>query len=116
VKTDLRVLEARITPIQDSETPAEHEPGRDKRQQIRRAGRLISGFLFLLAGFLLLYLVATAALHNARLTDGYGPFINGGYNGLASVLIFGSWPQVVAFSLAIGHCYHVGLSVLLASL
>ncbi|KAK3305374.1 uncharacterized protein B0T15DRAFT_511296 [Chaetomium strumarium] len=128
VKADLRVLEARIqTPIEESdpETAAAHnEPARDNNQQQderphqpeqqpRQAGGFINVWLFVLAAFVLHWVVTTAVLHSARLTDGYGPFINGGYNGLASVLIFGSWFQVLAFCLAMGHFYHVALSVLL---
>jgi hypothetical protein len=65
----------------------------------RRAGRT-GGFAWLtlaLAMVVLVWLVTEAMLHSKRLSDGFGPYINGGYNGLGSVLIFGSWSKFLVF-------------------
>lgn len=45
----------------------------------------------------LVWLVTEGMLHSKRLSEGYGPFINGGYNGLGSVVIFGTWPKFFLF-------------------
>ena len=45
----------------------------------------------------MVWLVLEAMLHSKRLSDGFGPFINGGYNGLASVVVFGTWKQFLWF-------------------
>ncbi|KAH6617269.1 hypothetical protein F5144DRAFT_498227 [Chaetomium tenue] len=45
----------------------------------------------------LVWLVTEGMLHSKRLSEGYGPFINGGYNGLGSVVIFGTWSKFFLF-------------------
>lgn len=49
----------------------------------------------------LVWLVTEAMLHSKRLSDGYGPFVNGGYNGLGSVVIFGTWIKFLLFSMTV---------------
>jgi len=44
------------------------------------------------------WLVTEAMLHSKRLSEGFGPFINGGYNGLGSVVIFGTWGKFLLFN------------------
>ncbi|KAL2162391.1 hypothetical protein VTH06DRAFT_7304 [Thermothelomyces fergusii] len=63
--------------------------------QAARAG--LNTTLIVVAMAVLVWLVTEAMLHSKRLSDGYGPFINGGYNGLASVAIFGTWTQFTLF-------------------
>ncbi|KAG7286369.1 hypothetical protein NEMBOFW57_008678 [Staphylotrichum longicolle] len=46
----------------------------------------------------MVWLVTEAMLHSKRLSDGFGPFINGGYNGLGSVVIFGTWGKFLLFN------------------
>ncbi|KAH6842567.1 hypothetical protein B0I37DRAFT_436151 [Chaetomium sp. MPI-CAGE-AT-0009] len=53
--------------------------------------------LVVLAMMALVWFVTEAMLHSKRLSDGYGPFINGGYNGLGSVVIFGTWTKFFLF-------------------
>ena len=52
------------------------------------------------AGVVLVWLVAEAMLHSKRLSEGYGPFVNGGFNGLGSVVVFGTWGRFLGFSVA----------------
>ncbi len=54
----------------------------------------------------MVWLVLEAVLHSQRLSGGFGPFINGGYNGLASVLVFGTWKEFLWF---VGLVVYVGL-------
>lgn len=51
-----------------------------------------------IAMVVLVWLVTEAMLHSKRLSDGFGPYINGGFNGLGSVLIFGSWFKFLMFN------------------
>jgi hypothetical protein len=46
----------------------------------------------------LVWVVTEAMLHSNRLSDGFGPFINGGYSGLGSVVIFGTWTKFSVFN------------------
>jgi hypothetical protein len=50
----------------------------------------------------LAWLTSEAVLHSKRLSDGYGGFINGGFNGLGSVLIFGTWAKFLLYEIAFG--------------
>ncbi|KAK4142058.1 uncharacterized protein C8A04DRAFT_13579 [Dichotomopilus funicola] len=43
------------------------------------------------------WLITEAMLHSKRLLDGYGPMFNGGYNGLGSVVVFGTWEKFFFF-------------------
>ncbi|KAK4240214.1 hypothetical protein C8A03DRAFT_42255 [Achaetomium macrosporum] len=122
VKTDLRELETRITANEESEAETDREPDvdthhQDERphqpgQQPQQANRF-SLWGIAITILILQWTVTGAVLHSNRLTDGYGPYVNGGYNGLGSVLIFGSWIQVLAFAFAIGNLYHLVLSIAL---
>ncbi|KAL2198182.1 hypothetical protein P885DRAFT_76889 [Corynascus similis CBS 632.67] len=60
----------------------------------------INVYLVMLAITLWVWLVTEAMLHSKRLSDGTGPFINGGYNGLGSVVIFGTWKKFIIFNVA----------------
>ncbi|KAK4249714.1 hypothetical protein C7999DRAFT_12464 [Corynascus novoguineensis] len=60
----------------------------------------INVYLVMLAITLWVWLVTEAMLHSKRLSDGTGPFINGGYNGLGSVVIFGTWKKFILFNAA----------------
>ncbi|KAK3294985.1 uncharacterized protein B0H64DRAFT_324642 [Chaetomium fimeti] len=63
---------------------------------LQQAGGFNLSFV-VLAMMVLVWLVTEAMLHSKRLADGYGPFINGGFNGLGSVVIFGTWTKFVLF-------------------
>lgn len=49
----------------------------------------------------LVWVVTESMLHSKRLTDGYGPYLNAGYNGLQSVVIFRSWGQFLMFNVVV---------------
>ncbi|KAK4126678.1 hypothetical protein N657DRAFT_567104 [Parathielavia appendiculata] len=59
----------------------------------------IKSVMFAMA--VLVWLVTEAMLHSKRLADGYGGYVNGGYNGLGSVLIFGTWVKFMVFEVAV---------------
>ncbi|AEO59233.1 hypothetical protein MYCTH_94734 [Thermothelomyces thermophilus ATCC 42464] len=66
-------------------------------QALQANGLSFTPTLVVAAMVALVWLVTEAMLHSKRLSDGYGPFINGGYNGLASVVVFGTWTQFILF-------------------
>ncbi|KAL2178248.1 uncharacterized protein P884DRAFT_323279 [Thermothelomyces heterothallicus CBS 202.75] len=66
-------------------------------QVLQANGLSFTPTLVVVAMVALVWLVTEAMLHSKRLSDGYGPFINGGYNGLASVVVFGTWTQFILF-------------------
>lgn len=66
-------------------------------QAMRANGLGFNPTLAVVALAAMVWLVTEAMLHSKRLSDGYGPFINGGYNGLASVVVFGTWTQFTFF-------------------
>ncbi|KAL2022013.1 hypothetical protein VTK56DRAFT_6253 [Thermocarpiscus australiensis] len=67
----------------------------------RRGLGCLRVFAALAAFVALTWTVMEAVVHSRRLTHGYGPYINGGYNGLQSVATFGSWTAFCVFSFAI---------------
>lgn len=59
-------------------------------------------FLALLALLMLFGTVTSAMVHSQRLAGGaYGPYVNGGYNGLGSVAVFDSWTSFWTMALAV---------------
>ncbi|KAK4100059.1 hypothetical protein N658DRAFT_525060 [Parathielavia hyrcaniae] len=69
----------------------------------RRGGGLF-GFksvMFVVAMIVWLHVGTEAMVHSKRLADGYGGYVNGGFNGLGSVLVFGTWKQFVVFEAAV---------------
>ncbi|KAK4154165.1 hypothetical protein C8A00DRAFT_33056 [Chaetomidium leptoderma] len=124
VKVELKKLRARrIREDADAEAEAEATTSLRRRQarnlectqphhiRLQRAGwSNLTAVTF--AMVLLVWVVTEAMLHSKRLSDGYGPFINGGYNGLGSVVIFGTWGKFLLFILAM--VYLGVLSVLAA--
>jgi hypothetical protein len=112
VKTQLDEVKARLAECEASNSKAttsgkeaDREPDYDRDNgHVTCAGE---GRRFALSGMVpvalvaLVWVVTEAMLHSKRLSDGYGPYINGGYNGLGSVLIFGSWTEFSTFVAAV---------------
>jgi hypothetical protein len=71
-----------------------------KRQRFRGSGLL--GVVFTLICLVgLVWSIMGAMLHSKRYTDGYGPYLNKGYNGLQSVVVFQSWIQFLWFTVVV---------------
>jgi hypothetical protein len=98
------VIEQKVTTIAQELRAAKAEL--DKFQAdggVTGATGRLGGFAWLtlaLAMVVLVWFVTEAMLHSKRLSDGFGPYINGGYNGLGSVLIFGSWFKFLVLNAA----------------
>lgn len=106
------------TPQQQQEQAAQPQPQQRQQQQPdphtilvpdgtippshhTNSNSALNNLLTLLALAALVWTVATAALHSARLSDGLGPYVNGGYNGLGGVAVFGSWTSLLAMNAAV---------------
>ena len=115
LKADLRSLEARgsTTPTTPTAAAARNLPYQGQQQQQRQQpppvllqASLFNATAVSAALIAMVWLVTEAMLHSQRLSGGFGPFINGGYNGLASVAVFGTWRQFLWF---VGVVVYVGL-------
>ncbi|AEO64523.1 uncharacterized protein THITE_2086018 [Thermothielavioides terrestris NRRL 8126] len=119
LKAEISELRARLPPYDEAVPEPDREPGNvthnrggrhpsDRRAQ--GAGYVWSVSIAL-ALLVLAWVVPEAVLHSKRLSEGYGPYINGGYNGLGSVLIFGSWTKFFLFALMLWFLgYSAGLN------
>lgn len=87
---------------------------RKLQRQAPQARTLVPNLLATVAALVgLVWTVTEAMLHSKRLTDGYGPYLSGGYNGLQSVVIFGSWTEFLLFNFAV---VYLGVQSISASL
>lgn len=102
VEKQLKSVVAELQDVKKTQRAARLEAERQRRLQTQappRPGR--PGFTAVaLAVVVLVWLVTEAMLHSKRLSEGYGPFVNGGFNGLGSVVIFGTWGKFLGFNAA----------------
>ncbi|GAB1316231.1 hypothetical protein MFIFM68171_06441 [Madurella fahalii] len=93
---DLRT-QARPTGGEEKRTEEKEE----KTKEEQADSLLRDPSLTLLAFLMLFWTVTSAMVHSQRLTGGaYGPYVNGGYNGLGSVAVFDSWTSFWTMALA----------------
>ncbi|KAK4133799.1 hypothetical protein BT67DRAFT_478413 [Trichocladium antarcticum] len=72
-----------------------------QQQQLWSRGRDWSVGWIVLCLISLVWIVMEGVLHSRRFSDGYGPYLNKGYNGLQSVVVFHSWPQFLWLAVAV---------------
>jgi hypothetical protein len=88
------------------------DAGKEGKRLADRLARLPGPFgikTVLFTMVVLAWLTSEAVLHSKRLSDGYGEFINGGFNGLRSVLIFGTWAKFLLYEIAFGFLMYLML-------
>ncbi len=92
LRKDLQTLRAELVELKAGSAP---------RRPLRLLGGGAHAAGVAIAMAMMVWLVTEAMLHSKRLSDGYGPFINGGFNGLGSVIIFGTWGKFLWFLAAV---------------
>ncbi|KXX77891.1 hypothetical protein MMYC01_205787 [Madurella mycetomatis] len=102
--------DAALEQEEEPRTPArptgEEKNGKKKKKEEKAereedANPLLDPFLAVLALLMLFGTVTSAMVHSQRLAGGaYGPYVNGGYNGLGSVAVLDSWTSFWTMALA----------------
>ncbi|KAK3906730.1 hypothetical protein C8A05DRAFT_29384 [Staphylotrichum tortipilum] len=110
IRDELKVFEVRERGRRDEERERRLQP--QSPPPPPRAGRP-NLTAVAAAVVVLVWLVTEAMLHSKRLSEGYGPFVNGGFNGLGSVVIFGTWGKFLVFDAVM---VFLGVSLVLAAL
>jgi hypothetical protein len=102
-KIDLEDVQRRTTIVEQTAEAGSGDPKSRATESRQASARRIRRTWFsvtavVLAMIALVWVVTEAMLHSNRLSDGFGPFINGGYSGLGSVVIFGTWTKFSVFN------------------